>query len=61
MTDLATFHAVQAVDGGHVHKLLEDGRIGSDTDATTYQDRHLVVIPVLMTSPEWTVNVDLGK
>ena len=61
MTDLTTFHAVYAVDGGHVYELLEDGCVGRDADATTNQDCHLEVIPVLMTSPEWTVNVDLGK
>ena len=59
VTDLLTLDLVGAVDGGHVDEVLQDGGVGSDSNAGSHQDGHLVLVPVLLTRPVRPVQIEL--
>ena len=48
-------------DRGHVSKVLEDGGVRCDSDPSTDEHGHVISVPVLLSSTERAINVQLQK
>ena len=42
-------------------QIVKDRRVWRNTDTTANHNRHLELVPILIASAEWTLNLDLGR